>query len=294
MKLPSSTKHVLVGLHIAAMLFGLVGMVVLPRTPGFFDNLPEAGQQIYAAGMSQGGPVYIVLGLLALALHGSQVLGTRRLLQFMIPALGLSLGSELLGTSTGFPFGAYSYTELLGVKIASLVPIVIPMSWFYMGLISYLLARAAFKDVPGLVGTVGSLFLGAGMLTAWDLALDPAMTLAYGPMFWEWHQTGPFFGMPLQNFAGWFATGLLYMSVARVLWRRDIVISREQLSLPLVIYTANIAFACAMCLGSLEIDLRIPVLLAIVLGQIPALLCWWFADSSLIPSAEASYDPAAE
>jgi len=40
------------------------------------------------------------------------------------------------GTSTGFPFGDYSYLSGLGYKITGLVPFTIP-SWFYMGFASY-------------------------------------------------------------------------------------------------------------------------------------------------------------
>ena len=36
--------------------------------------------------------------------------------------------------------------------------------------------------------------------------------------FWIWHQSGPYFGMPVQNFLGWTATGALFMGLSRWLW----------------------------------------------------------------------------
>ena len=63
----------------------------------------------------------------------------------MLPSVLISLTSELLGTSTGFPFGHYSYLSGLGYKIAGLVPFTIPLSWFYVGCVSYLLARAGLE-----------------------------------------------------------------------------------------------------------------------------------------------------
>jgi len=48
---------------------------------------------------------------------------------------------ELLGTSTGFPFGDYSYLSGLGYKITGLSPFHNSLSWFYMGFASYLIAR---------------------------------------------------------------------------------------------------------------------------------------------------------
>jgi len=64
----------------------------------------------------------------------------------------LSLGSELLGTSTGFPFGDYSYLSGLGYKITGLVPFTIPLSWFYMGFASYLIARVGLDIAQNPVG----------------------------------------------------------------------------------------------------------------------------------------------
>ena len=54
---------------------------------------------------------------------------------------------ELIGTSTGFPFGPYSYTSFLGIKILDHVPYSIPLSWFYMGFTSYILASMIVSQV---------------------------------------------------------------------------------------------------------------------------------------------------
>ncbi|WP_287130129.1 carotenoid biosynthesis protein [Candidatus Cyanaurora vandensis] len=281
------SKTALVALHIFSMLFGLYGMVILPRMPDFMNSLPPVGQQIYDFGMSRGGAAYIIFGALALVIHGVQIIGLRKTMLFFIPACLISLASELLGTSTGFPFGAYTYTEGLGFKIAGLVPFTIPLSWFYIGFSTYLLSRAAFQEVRGIWGVVAPLLLGAWLLTAWDLVLDPAMSIASS--FWVWLESGPFFGMPIQNFAGWFGTGLVFMAVARWLWKTDVTLNRDQLALPLVVYTANILFAVALSLGALDIDLRIPVAMGLLLGQVPACVCWWLAGNKA-----PVLDPAAE
>ena len=56
----------------------------------------------------------------------------------------------------------------------------------------------------------------------WDLVLDPAMAHETLPVtFWVWNQTGPYFGMPVQNFVGWAGTALLFMGLSRWLWRID-------------------------------------------------------------------------
>jgi len=276
MKSLTLTRNIFTVTHLLAMAFGLYGLVVLPRVPSFLENMSPQAMAIFEFGMSKGGALYIVLGALAVAIYGVQTLGAKRLAQFLIPAFGLSLCSELLGTSTGFPFGVYSYTALLGWKVADKVPVVIPMSWFYMGFVSYLLARAAFSKTRGVLATVGPLVLGAWLLTAWDLVLDPAMAVA-DPKFWVWEQSGPFFGMPLQNFAGWFGTGILFMSVARWLWKSTPAVpSREQLSIPMVIYIGNMVFASIMSIGA---GLYIPVVLGVILGFLPVILIWWSGNA---------------
>ena len=147
---------------------------------------------------------------------------------------------ELIGTSTGFPFGPYSYTSFLGIKILDHVPYSIPLSWFYMGFTSYILAsmivprlwqrhytaptrlanaatQLPLRGQASRKETFWSLVLGAYFLTVWDLALDPAMASNYLPLhFWIWHQTGPYFGMPMSNLVGWSVTGLAFMGVSRL------------------------------------------------------------------------------
>ncbi len=117
-----------------------------------------------------------------------------------------SLLSELAGTSTGLPFGSYSYSGLLGWKWMGLVPALIPLSWFLMALPAYVIARRRFPEaLPQRV------LLGAALLTAWDLALDPAMSGLTS--YWGWAEAGPYYGMPLINLGGWMLTGVVLMAL---------------------------------------------------------------------------------
>jgi putative membrane protein len=201
----------------------------------------------------------------------------------MVPAVFLSLGSELLGTSTGFPFGEYGYLSGLGYKVAGLVPYTIPLSWFYMGLVCYLIARAGLKidnkgDTRWLwLRHIGAIALGALLLTSWDFVLDPAMSQTAYP-FWHYGKVGAFFGTPYRNFAGWVMTGVLFMTVAAFFWKKaPIAISRKQLGFPLVVYLSNVIFGTVMTIAGVGIWL--PVALGIVLGVVPALVLVWMASS---------------
>jgi putative membrane protein len=273
--------------HIASMVFGLVGILLVIPHPELILNLSQAGETAMQWSLAGGGVVYMILGAAAVAVYAYRTLGLRLWLAFMLPSIFISLTSELLGTSTGFPFGHYSYLSGLGYKIAGLVPFTIPLSWFYLGCVSYLLARAGLEvdKKPSWLRHVGAIALGALLLTSWDFVLDPAMSQTALP-FWYWHQPGAFFGMPYQNFAGWLGTGCTFMTVAALLWRNTpIKLQGRQLHLPLIVYLSNFAFAAVMSLAS---GFPIPVLLGLFLGSTPAVLLWWKAQSESAPASVES------
>ncbi|PSN17399.1 carotenoid biosynthesis protein, partial [filamentous cyanobacterium CCP5] len=246
--------------------------------------------------MAGGGVVYILLGTVAVALYGIRTLGAQALLAFLVPAIAVSLSCELLGTSSGFPFGDYSYLNGLGYKIAGLVPFTIPLSWFYLGLSAYLLARGGcYRPNQPFRGLqlLASVALGSVLLMAWDFVLDPAMSQTAMP-FWYWHQPGEFFGMPYQNFFGWFGTGVVFMGIATLLWRGNPRVegwSRSQLTTPLVVYLANFTFAAVM---SMAAGFWLLILLGLLVGAGPAILCWRRSDPEPMVEADLSEIAQAE
>lgn len=266
--------------HILSLIFGLAGLLLVLPSPEFIAALPAVGQALFGWSLSGGGVVYILLGSATVALYACRTIGWRTWLLFMLPAMGLSLGSELLGTSTGFPFGHYSYLNGLGYKIAGLVPFTIPLSWFYVGLSTYLLAWAGLNavGVKGWTKQVGAIALGALLLTAWDFVLDPAMSQTAYP-FWEFRDPSQFFGMPYRNLMGWLGTGAMFMSVAAFFWHRTtIVLTRSQLTIPLIIYLVNFAFGAIITLCQLDIGFWIPTAIGTLLGVLPAVILWWLAE----------------
>ncbi|MEG3902254.1 carotenoid biosynthesis protein [Microcoleus sp. B4-C5] len=264
--------------HVLSMAFGLAGLLLILPRPELVMNLPPAGQTLFQWGMAGGGVVYIIFGAAAVALYSLRTLGWGATLAFLVPSVFLSLSSELLGTSTGFPFGHYHYLSGLGYKIAGLVPFTIPLSWFYLGLVSYIIARAGVGGGKGelnWVRQIGAIALGALLLTAWDFVLDPAMSQTAVP-FWEFEELGAFFGMPYRNLAGWMGTGALFMSVAAFLWKKTpIKLERSELGLPLIVYLVNFAFGAIITVVSLDSRFWFPTSLAVLLGVVPAIaLCW--------------------
>ncbi len=262
-------RALLIG-HLVALVFGLAGILIALPNPQLWANDPMA-RSVFDFGMTYGGATHIVFGAAAMFVFGWLVLGFGRTAIFFVASCALSLGSELIGTGTGWPFGNYEYTSFLGYKVLDRVPFTIPLSWFYVGLACYLLGDLIAARAGGR-RALWALLLGVWLLTAWDLVLDPAMAdPGLRVQFWTWHETGPYFGMPVQNFVGWSLTGLLYMGLSRLLWRGDPDIARTApvAWFPFVVYVANVIFAMAL---SLSAGLWIPVVLVAVVGILPACL----------------------
>ena len=276
--------------HIVAMAFGLAGLLWVVPHPEMLRYVP-AGETLFRWSMAGGGVGYILLGTTAVALYAYRTFGWQGLMAFASAAVGISLSSELLGTSTGFPFGHYSYLNGLGYKVASLVPFTIPLSWFYLGMSSLLLAWNGLgvgdrRDRHTGLWAIAAIALGATLLTSWDFVLDPAMSQTELP-FWYWHQPGAFFGMPYQNFAGWLGTGVVFMTVALLAWWRLGIspnLSQDQLTLPLTIYLANFGFALVM---SLAAGFYLPIAMGLVTGVIPAVRCWQVARLNHLSASSA-------
>lgn len=272
--------------HVASMVFGWAGLLLVLPHPELIENLEGLGQTVFGMSMAWGGVINILLGAIAVAIYAYRTLGLWHWLTFMLPAMFLSLGSELLGTSTGFPFGEYEYLSGLGYKIAGLVPFTIPISWFYMGLACYLIVRVAIKvdRKPSIFRHLSAIAIGAMLFTSWDFALEPAMSQTAAP-FWYWEHPGAFFGTPYQNYAGWFGTSALFMTVAALFWMKKPLVSKQdpkgtftqgQLVLPLVIYLSNFAYAAVLSIGS---GFGIPVLLGLIVGVVPTLALYQMAKA---------------
>lgn len=270
MRRPFTTLELVVVVgHLAALVFGLVGLLIMLPNPDLWSHDPRA-VRVFDWSMENAGATHIVFGALAMLVAGWRLIGARKTLIFLAVSFSFSLGFELFGTGTGWPFGNYEYTDFLGAKVLGRVPWTIPLSWFYMGLASYLIAVVlANRFRPGQTG-LWSVLIGAWLLTAWDLVLDPAMAHeSLRVQFWIWDETGPYFGMPLKNFAGWSLTGLVFMALSRIAWREDVRIDAQRLPIPSIVYAANMLFAMVI---SAAVGLWMPIAIAIVVAALPVVI----------------------
>lgn len=171
-----------------------------------------------------------------------------------------SLSSELAGTTVGLPFGPYAYTAGLGPMWFGHVPLLIPLSWFMMAVPSYAIARALVGRKRGALATIAC---GSFVLLSWDLALDPAMSFA--TKYWVWGASGSYYGMPWLNLFGWYATGVVLMTILAML-RADRWIARLPLRWCVGFFLANLCLALGLCLGA-------GLYGALAVSVLPGLLC---------------------
>ncbi len=181
----------------AACLFLLVSgyfVVRFPDTPGaetasYFFNLLIA-LPAFIALVRQLGPDRAAAALAAVSVFGYLIEG--------------------VGVATGFPYGDFSYGDPLGPKAFGLVPFLLPLSY-----------------VPLVIGTV-AVFAGrwtalrtiaasAVLLVLVDGVLDPG---AVSLRFWIWADGGPYYGVPLSNYAGWLLSGLCAAALLTLLGGR--------------------------------------------------------------------------
>ena len=274
-----AARWLLVG-HVVALVFGLIGMLVMIPNPWIWSGSPLL-TAIFVGSMEHAGALHIWLGAAVMLVYGWVTVGPVRTGIFLVASCGISLGFELLGTGTGWPFGAYEYTSGLGTKVLDRVPYTIPLSWFYMGFCAYLLASTILAQLGVQRRGVLSVAFGGWLLMAWDLVLDPAMAHESLPLkFWVWHQTGMYFGMPLQNLLGWIGTGVAFMAVSRLLWRGDVAAGQAPPMVPFLVYVTNVVWAMVL---SASVSLWGPIMLAAVLGIVPAMLA--LRDHIAMPGA---------
>ena len=107
---------------------------------------------------------------------------------------------EAVGTRTGWPFGRYDYNQRLGWTVLG-VPVVVALAWAMMGWPALLAARRA-----------GSMWVGAAILTTWDLFLDPQM-VRDGHWYWAPTRWPKLHGIPISNSIGWFGVAMVMMLI---------------------------------------------------------------------------------
>nr|BAL57502.1 hypothetical conserved protein [uncultured Chloroflexota bacterium] len=147
-------------------------------------------------------PLATLIGFVLVLLHAMQRLGRSAALLLLGSTAVVSFIFEAVGVATGLVYGPYHYTDRLGPRLLD-VPFLIPLAWFLMAYPSYLFAQTLAPRTSSFRRALWVAALSGLIMTSWDLVMDPQMVKGD---HWVWEVEGPYFGIPLRNFWGWWLT----------------------------------------------------------------------------------------
>jgi uncharacterized membrane protein len=209
-----------------------------------------------------------------------QLLGFRNTTVFAAVGLGLGWFAEQMGSSRGWFFGRYTYTDVLGPRLGD-VPLVIPLMWFALCFVGYILAklmlwRDPMTSVNGWPQRLITALLAAMLVTTFDLGADPYFVFVLKA--WIMQKTdGGWFGETLQGFAGWMLISFLIVMLVQGLMRIEAHAEpskhvRLAALLPIGIYTSSMIFQ--MIWGH-PIETRAVAFFAMGIPILVAAVAWW-------------------
>jgi uncharacterized membrane protein len=175
--------------------------------------------------ISPGVPMLVVVALhvfppaIFALIHGAKLYQWRGSLMFV--ALCLVVGNifENLSIFTGFPFGHYYFTDVMGPKLFH-VPILLGLAYVGMGYLSWTLCRVILGSQEVSVGwrVITLPLIASFIMVAWDLSMDPVWATFLHS--WIWLRGGAYFGVPISNFLGWYLTVYVIYQLFAIYLRR--------------------------------------------------------------------------
>jgi uncharacterized membrane protein len=168
----SWTRVIVVVFHIV----GLIGMIV-PSFQPFFQLLT---------------PFHLIVCTLILLVFHLE--WNNQFVFFLLLSYLVGFLAEVMGVKTGFPFGNYEYSGVLGLQLWE-VPLMIGVNWF---LLVYITGSLLHGRMPYYVAAV----IGALIMVLMDVLIEP---VAVKLNFWQW-ENGE---IPISNYIGWFGVALI-------------------------------------------------------------------------------------
>lgn len=281
--------------HAALSVFSALAFAtfLVPPIPEFFRR--PANQAIMDLSYQFGGQTTVVLGAIAGTWFLAGAVGWRRTSQSLAVCFVLSFAAEAIGTTTGYPFGPYVYTDRLGFLIAGLVPFNIPTSWFYLLVAGLGICGRLLSARDDAANKLWWAFVASLILTGWDLVMDPAMfrtehwlwqlpDLSDAPAWQRVLGTDAYFGVPPANFLGWVLTGtIVARAMLAIIPPSEWVARVAPHRFPLVLYAVNGILPITICL---RWGMAPAGLVGLVAMGLP-LLCAWRAEPRLAPAPTA-------
>ncbi len=179
------------------------------------------------------GSVVITLLLFGFVLYyGSKRYGWKTMLIFFCITAVISWSMETLSIATGFPFGHYHYTDQMRPMLGT-VPLIILPAYFGNGFLAWTISNIFLNNFGSGISR-RDLFqvpiVAAFVMVMWDFCIDPVTSTI--SQDWVWAKgDNYYFGVPIQNYFGWFLTVFLIYLVFSVYLnsrrRREVTANRN-------------------------------------------------------------------
>jgi putative membrane protein len=208
------------------LLFAAISYLIVAEAVSPWVKLPSAGNILFTL-------VFVLFSVM----HCAALEGAKRTAIFFFASAIVTYAMEEIGVRTGWIFGAYHYSDLLGPKLGH-VPVLIPLGWFMMIYPSWMVARTLMQglNTRSELSIVLQAAIAAVTMTAWDVVMDPAMAAGRN---WVWENGGAYYGVPRHNYLGWLMTTFLVYLIAGFVWKttdRSYAKQRWFPLLPVIVY----------------------------------------------------------
>ncbi|MCI0448194.1 MAG: carotenoid biosynthesis protein [Chlorobi bacterium] len=203
----------------------LTGLLIVMFPVGLFLMISDWGKQFLWTSS-----LFLALQAVITFIYLSRLAEIKSVITVTVLILIISFIIELLGLNTGFPFGHYSYTNVLKPFIGD-VPIAISFAWFVVSVNSVLISKYFLKG-NFTIAVISSVFILAG-----DILLEPFASFVNN--YWVWAEGS----IPIQNFLSWLIIGFIFSVLINktLKWRDDFKNERKMLMLPFLITGINVS-----------------------------------------------------
>ncbi|MFP5228404.1 MAG: carotenoid biosynthesis protein [Acidobacteriota bacterium] len=158
--------------------------------------------------------LHVVPPALFAVIHGWRVYGMKGILVFISVCLAAGTFFESLSLRTGFPFGHYAFTGVMGPRVLQL-PVLLALAYVGVGYTAWIVATLIVgARAHAMAGLLLVPCMAAVTMTAWDLAMDPVWTNI--DRAWVWRDGGGYFGVPFSNYCGWLLTTWVFYQIFAV------------------------------------------------------------------------------
>jgi uncharacterized membrane protein len=222
--------------YVNAILWALMALYAYSRILQVFPG---------RASMREVLALHVLPPALFALIHGAVLYRIRGSVTFILICLAVGNIFESLGVLTGFPYGHYYFTGLMGPKFF-VVPVFLGLAYVGMAYLSWTLARIILKGIQSTpIGShvITVPLLAAFIMVAWDLSMDPIWSTVLHA--WIWQHGGLCFGVPVSNFFGWYlVVYVIYQLFALYLRNRPInpkPLPSDYWHLPILFYALSAA-----------------------------------------------------